>query len=447
MAIGLPDDSSGNGQHASPRSKGYLAYLLILLATANALSYADRQLFAILAPAIKADFDISDTMVGLLGGPAFMIAFVLLSLPLARLADSWSRRRVLAISAAVWSLMTAACGLAANGWQLAIARIGIGMGEAGGSPSAQSIIAGSFPPERRAGALSIFSSGVYVGSVVALAGGALLADAVGWRMTFIILAAPGFLVSILVWFTAPRRSAQPQPPSQRVPVTMRESAARCWRVPTFRMICLACGALGIFSYALMTWMPSYLIRSHGLTLIEIGLWLGIGSTIGGILGTLMSGALVDRLVLRDPRWQLRVPALGVVLSLPFITLQLLMPGGVRIDVLGLLVPLVALPSPLHAFFVGAWMPPAMAATANLMPPALRAQAAAILIIVLTVLGAGLGPLLTGMLSDALAQVSGVESLRHAIVASLGTLVVSAALFWRASVLYPDDLARSVRNEH
>jgi MFS family permease len=436
-----------HGQVAPPavrRRRLYHGYLLLLLAGANALSYADRQLFAILAPAIKAEFSFSDAQIGAIGGPAFMIPFVLFSLPAARLADRWSRRYVLAGSVALWSGMTALCGMANAGWHMAVARMGIGMGEAGGSPPAQSVIAGSFPPALRSRALSIFSSGTYIGVIASLWGGAAIAQALGWRAAFLFLALPGLAIAPAVLLTAPRRSPD-FAPSAAPP--LMHVVRDLWRIPSFRFLALAAGLLGIFSYVASTWMPSYFVRSHGLSIMQTGFWIGVTGTLGGISGTVASGWLTDWLSPQDSRWQIRVPAIATLLSALALTAVLLVPSGAMITIAGRQLPLVGLLSPFGALLTAIWMPASFAAVANLVPPALRSQAAALLIIVLTVIGAGIGPMMAGLLSDALRADLGEEALRYAMLISVSTLVVSAALFWRAADHYPFGLAAAGSATH
>jgi hypothetical protein len=175
-------------QAAAARTGGrgavYAVYFLIILLLANTLSYADRHLFAILLPAIKADFGASDGVMGLIAGPGFIVSYILLTMPLARLADRWSRRRVLALSAATWSLATGLCGYAAGLWHLTAARVIIGVGEAGGMPPSQSMLADLFSERRRTTAMGVLSSGTYLGILLGLAGGAAIASAWGWRAAF-----------------------------------------------------------------------------------------------------------------------------------------------------------------------------------------------------------------------------------------------------------------------
>lgn len=426
-------------QATAPASTAYLVYIVLLLTLTNALSYADRQLFAILIPAIKAEFAAGDATIGLLAGPAFMVAYVCLSMPLARLADRGSRRKVLAMSVLLWSAATAFCGAATNLALLALGRMGVGVGEAGGSPPAQSMIAGAVPSRHRSLALGVFTTGTYIGVVAGMWGGAALVSMVGWRHTFMALALPGLLLAPLVWATCPRR-----------PDNMRQLRGagpgavllHCWQIRSFRLIALGAGTMNIFAYAASVWMPSYLIRSHGLSLVQAGAWNGLSAAAGGISGSLAAGLLADRLAARDPRFQLLVPAAGLLAAVPCFAAQLCWPAGWTASLGGATIPIVALFSLPAAFCMGLWMPAGFAAVQSLVPPAMRAQAAALLIVILFLVGGVLGPILTGAISDALAARAGQEALRYGLLISEAAILAGAMLFIRAARTYPDDLHRA-----
>lgn len=427
-----PKDTSSAGLYA--------AYILLLVLLANTLSYADRHLFAILMPAIKTEFAISDSLLGFIAGPGFVLSFVLLTIPLARLADQWSRRKVLAISAAVWSAATAMCGLATGAMTLTAARVVVGIGEAGGMPPAQAMVAQVFPARTRTTALGVLASSSYFGLVLGLAGGGALAAVYGWRATFLILAVPGFPLALLLWLTGPRRAAAVRPAKQ-VGDTMIRAVRECWAIPSLRLLGIGMGAFSVFGYAAGIWMPSYFIRSHGMTSAEAGAWLGIGCAIGGVLGSLSSGAIVDALCKYDERWQLRVPAIGFLAAFPLIVIALLLPFGASVDIFGARTPLVSVFAVVTSFLTSLWMGPAFAATARLVPPERRAQATALLIVVLNVMGSALGPLIAGGVSDLLTARFANEALRYSLLTMSIMCVVGAAIFWRAASHYPRDLAQ------
>lgn len=429
--------ADAEGDRSGERSGWYISYAVMLLTLTNALSYADRQLFAILIPPIKAEFGASDGTMGFLAGPAFITVYVLFCLPLASLADRVSRRMVLSACIMMWSVATAWCGMASTIVQLTLGRMGVGIGEAGGSPPAQSLISGVVPPHLRSTALGIFAAGTYVGVLGGMWGGASLEAAIGWRHTFFVLGAPGILLAALVWFTLPRRSAAMHAAAS---TPLSSVLSHCWKIPSLRLIMVGAGLMNIFSYALSVWMPSYFIRSHGLTLAEAGFWNGILASSGGLIGSLAAGLLSDRIARRNPRLQLLLPAIGFLAAFAMFVAQLLWPAGWTGQMNGATIPLVALFSLPASFFMGFWMPPAFSAVQTLAPPHMRAQAAAMLIVILFLFGGVIGPLASGYLSDGLARRHGEEALRLSLLALTVCLPLAALLFTRAAGRYQSDLA-------
>ena len=423
------------GADAADCSGLYRIYILVLLLAANALAYADRHLLSVLLPSIKDEFKVSDAMLGFIAGPAFIAPYVLLSVPLAALADRWSRRKVIALAVGVWSAATALCGMAANPIQLMLGRVLVGTGEAGGFPASQSVIIGLFPRHQRSTALGVLSSGAYIGLLLGLACGGALAMAFGWRMAFFILAAPGILVAFLIWTTVPRRSRE-------ISVTKSNSMASviklCWSIRTFRNLAYALGLFTIFGFAAAVWMPSYFMRSHGMTAFEAGMWMGIGSGIGGVAGTFVSGVIVDRLAARDIRWQLRVPAVGFMIAVPVIIATLLLPAGFVIEVGGVVIPVVSLCLIVNAFLTAFWSGPTYAALSSCVDPTLRAQVASLMIAIISIVGAMLGPLFTGFASDILTPHLGNEALRYSLLGLGSTVIAVAWFFWRAASAYRTD---------
>jgi len=431
--------NGGAPANGSERSVTYRWFILVLLLVTNALAYADRHVFSILIPAIKAEFAVSDSVLGLIGGPVFVISFVAFSMPLARLADTWSARGVLAICVAFWSVATAACGAALNVLQLAVARALVGVGEAGGLPPSQSMLSSIFPESRRSSALGIFASATHFGLMLGLVGGAIIAANWGWRAAFFTLAAAGIPLALLIWIVAPRRQgavAAAAPAGSLI-----QAAAKCWAVPSYRLLILGVAIFNIFGFGSATWMPTYYIRSHGMSLVEAGAWMGLGSAVGGVAGSFASGFIVDALRPRDMRWQLRLPALGYIVVFPLLVLQFLIPGGYEISFGPLNVPAVALVGLLAGFLTAFWAGPAFDAVARLMPPELRAQAMALLVIVISVIGSGLGPVVTGVVSDLLSATQQAESLRYSLLSLSVLALVAGALIWWGSEHFPKDVAR------
>jgi MFS family permease len=430
----------------------YRIYILALLLLINSLSHADRHVFSVLIPSIKAEFGATDSLLGLIGGPGFIVSYVLFSIPLARLADRKSRRAVLALSAMLWSAATAACGAATSLFQLGLSRLTVGIGEAGGMPPAQSMLSDLYDERKRSGAMGILSSSTYLGVVLGLMGGATIAAAWGWRAAFFALAIPGFPLAILLWITGPRRArtAAPSPanaasaPAAAVSAapgeTMWAAMRRFWAIPSLRLLAIGVGVFNIFGYAGAVWKPAFFMRSHGMTMLEAGSWLGVGSAIGGVTGSVLSGVIVDRLRRRGEVWQLRVPAIAFLLAFPLFMAMYLLPGGAGIAVLGYHVPGVALFSVVTGMLSAMWAGPAFGATARLVSARERAQATAMLVVIINIIGSALGPVLGGVVSDMLTDRFGSEALRFSLMSMSVLTMAGGFLFWRAALHFPRDLA-------
>jgi len=416
---------------ANTYSARYRYFVLSVLLIASVFSFIDRQLMTILLEPIKAEFGASDTAMGFLSGFAFALFYAVLGLPVARLADRWSRRNVLAISMVVWSGMTALCGMAGTFWQLAILRVGVGVGEAGGTPPSHSLIASYFPPEERSTAMGIFGSGTQIGVLVGMLGGAVIADQMGWRSVFFIFGLPGVIVGLLVFVMVkePLKKAAPDPRS------MLEDLTRLWRIPAFAYISFATGFTALAGYGMGTWFPSFLIRVHGLTLIEAGLILGVVGTFGALIGAIFGGILCDRLASRDARWQLRLPSVGAGLSVIFLGLFLLWPESQQWQLGEYRVPYAVVFLFLGGVVSSFWIGPTYAAIQTLTPDHLRSQASALLMLLLNLIGLGLGPVVVGALSDLLEPGFGAESIRYAMLISLVTVVIGSTLYWMGSEKY------------
>lgn len=426
---------------AESRTSPYAIYLLVLLTFANVLSYADRYLFSIAMPAIKAEFGASDSVLGLIGGPAFTISFILFSIPLARLADRWSRRKVLSISIAVWSAATAVCGVAGGMVQMALGRVFVGIGEAGAMPASQSIVSQFFGPRRRATALGILSTGPYLGLVVGMSGGGVVISLWGWRWAFLILGLVGIPLALLVLLTGPRRGAAAvTSAAAAVPKSTLQSLRACWSIPSLRLLAIGTGVFNIYGYAGSIWFPAFLMRSHAMSAAEAGFWLGVCATVGGVAGATSSGAIVDALSRRDIRWQLRVPALGFALSFPVQLLVLWIPAEAGMMLFGLHVPVIGLLMVVSSFLSSLWMGPSFAAVSRIVSPEYRSQATAMLIVIINVLGSTAGPLVAGFISDGLTDRFAHEALRYSLLSMSVLTLAGGAIFWRASLRYPADVA-------
>lgn len=402
---------------------------LAVLTLLFVVNYVDRQLLAILIEPIKRELGASDTAMGFLSGLAFALFYTTAGVPIARLADRGSRRRVIVWGVVVWSAMTACCGLARNFAQLAAARFGVGIGEAALAPSAHSLIADAFPLRRRATALGIFNVGGNVGVMLGFIAGGWIGETMGWRTAFLVVGLPGLAAALLARFTLdePARGATGSAELARVaPAAALDDAPAAAPEPRFREVValllsrrtfvhvsLASAFYVFAAYGFTVWGSSFLIRIHGLSLRETGLWMGLVQGIGGGLGTFLGGVLADRGAGRDPRVLVWIPALGGLLALPLLCVFLFAPTP-TIALLGYAPAMVVV-----LFFTG----PSFAVVQSLTPPHLRAQAAALLLFTMNLIGLGIAPLVVGLLNDALAERFGIQAVRYSLlVTSVGALV-------------------------
>jgi predicted MFS family arabinose efflux permease len=417
-----------NGGSASPSvDPGYARYALGILLAVYVVNFVDRQILSILLQPIKEEFELNDTQLGLLGGVAFAIFYATLGIPIGRFADRWSRKGVIAISIGIWSAMTALCGLATGFWSLLVARIGVGVGEAGGSPPAHSLIAEYFPPERLGTALSIFSLGVPIGILIGFLAGGWMNELLGWRRAFLIVGLPGVLLSAVVALTL-REPARTGPPIPQPP--LGEVFRYLFGLSSFRHASFGSALYAFVGYSVVTWAPAFLIRSHGMTSGPIGTWLALIIGIGGIVGTMAGGRLADSYGLRDFRAYVLVPTFAMLAAFPFAFVIYLHDSTTTI--------LITLAFPV--IFGAMYQGPIFSVVQSLSPVAMRSTAAAVLLFVINIIGMGLGPFATGVISDQLAGQFGDDSLRYALLIVSGAYVWAAFHFWMASRTIREDLA-------
>jgi MFS family permease len=402
----MADDSDKAGRLQQP---WYRWYALGVLVVVYASSHVDRQIMGILLEPIKTELGASDTQMGFLIGLTFALFYATLGMPIAMLADRSNRRNIIAAATTIWSVMTVACAYVGSFGQLALTRIGVGVGEAGSSPPSHSIIADMFTPEQRATAMGIFALGVNIGLLIAYLGGGWMSDNWGWRTTFIVVGLPGLLIALLVRFTLvePPRGA-----AERERLETRKAApgfwvvaGTMWRTRATRHVVFGSALAGFVWYGMVLWLPAFFVRSHGLSQTETGFTLAIMAGLVGGLGTFTAGRLADLLASRDPRWLTWIVAAGKGGLVPFLVLFFLME-----DLLpALLVYLVP------AFFGGFYLAPTFAMIQSLVPVEMRSVAAAICLFILNIIGMGLGPQGVGILSDYLAADYGAESLRYSLL--------------------------------
>lgn len=407
-------------------------YSLAILTLVFMINTIDRQLIGVVIEPIKKEFGASDTQMGLIAGLWFAFFYAASSIPIARLADRGSRRNVLVACCSFWSIMTVLCGAAANYWQMALVRMGVATGEAGCVPASLSMIADYYPKEKRPLAVSLFTGGSYIAALFSMVGGTWIAHQWGWRMTFYVAGMLGIILALIIWASVsePGRGVWDAPAAHTqkpLPQTLREILSSA----AFRYIMFANGIASFWIIAVITWNISFLIRSHGLALKQAGLLTGTLLPLSMVTGVLFSGWLCTRLNMRDPRWQLGIPLAGAGAAMATSLAYFLWPAGGDMQLMGRKLPEITLPL-LGMCFFASWIQAAsFAALSNIMPAHQRAVANATYVIFYTLVGFGLGPAVTGMLSDALTQFAGKEGLRYALAGLTPILAVSMALYGRA----------------
>jgi predicted MFS family arabinose efflux permease len=396
---------------ASP-SEGYRRYALGLLLTVYVFNFLDRQILTILAGPISRELKLSDGELGFLTGPAFALFYTSAGIPLARWADVGVRRSIIALALLVWSGMTALSGAAQSLTHIALARLGVGLGEAGCSPPAHSLISDLFPPERRASALSTYALGVSIGGALGTLLGGWLAEWIGWRWAFVAVGVPGVALALVVRFTLR------EPPRAHVASrgSMLDALGFMSRRRSFVHMASGAALLAFSGYGTGAFSPVFLERVHHLSTGEVGSWLGGIALSAGALGTWLGGALADRFGRADARWYLGLPAVAALLSLPFNALYYLWPEGRMAIVLS---------APASVFGI-MYLGPTFAMTQSLVRPETRALASAVLLFVINAIGLGLGPLFVGLFSDALTPRLGADSIRYASLATAAVATCWAA---------------------
>jgi len=423
---------SGDRASASSRIVGSRNWILGVLTSIYLVNFIDRQILAILLPQVKAEFGLSDTFLGLLVGPTFAFFYATMGLPLALLADRVNRRRLIAVSLALFSAMTIACGLVVQFWQLVLARILTGVGEAGTGPASQTMITDLYPPERRGRAQAIYATGANLGVLVAFAAGGVIAQAWGWRVAFIAAGLPGLLLTVVVLTTVrdPERGATDSGVSQERAPAFGMVMRQIWRSRAFRYTALGACSTCFTSYALGSFFPLFLARSHGLSTGEIGIAMALIMGVCGGLATYAAGHFADRFGRNDQRWYSYVPAIAAFAPLPLAPICFLAQDT------GIALAAAIIPLSLTAAFIG----PTITIVQRLVPVRSRATAVATLILIDNIIGLGLGPQFVGIASDLWKPALGEDSLRYAMLAAMAGSAVSVFGFVMAARHLRGDIA-------
>lgn len=424
---------------ATPFSKAYTRYAMGLLLGIYIINFLDRQVINILAEPIKEELHLADWQLGLMSGLAFAIFYTVLGIPIARLAERKNRPVIIGSAVAVWSGFTALCATAGNFWQLIIYRIGVGVGEAGCTPPAHSLISDYVPKEKRASALAFYSMGTPIGGLLGLVMGGLVADAYGWRAAFLVAGVPGLLFAALAIFTLkePRRiMAQHTQQVVAASATFGETMAYLGKRRTFWFIAFAAAVKAFIGYGHAPFTASFFLRNHteeiaalaasfGLGPVGfLGLALGLISGISGALGAWLGGVIADRFGRNDLRAYMVTPAIASLITIPVYIFAVTVDSAA----IGLLTLAI------NAFLGTLWYGPVYGTAQSVVPPHMRATTSAILLFIINLIGLGLGPLGVGILSDWLNLGLGLgsaEGMRWALILSASVGVIAFACFWLA----------------
>lgn len=422
---------------------GYRAFVLAMLVLVYTINFIDRQIIGILAIPIQEELGVSDTMMGVMRGVSFALFYSTLGVPIAWLADRWNRVRIIAIALAVWSAMTALCGLAANTVQLFLARMGVGVGEAGGIAPAYSIISDYYPPNKRARALAIYSFGIPVGGAVGIVFGAVIATVLHWRAAFIIVGLLGVLLAPIFWLTMrePPRGRYDGAKGAVKPASFREVLATLAAKRSFWALSLGAASSSIMGYGLFAWLPAFLVRSYGDALpgymaflpdwmippgagplLYAGYFYGFIVLVGGMIGLFLGGLVADRLGEKHRAAYALVPAVAFLCAAPLYVAGILSPS--------LTVIFFALLAPTALGL--AWIGPVVSAFQHIVPPNMRATATAVFLLINNFVGLAMGDVIIGALSDAMRSMYGAESLRYSILCGAIFYLIAAVLLFIAA---------------
>lgn len=438
----VPEASAG-----TPYSAGYTRYAMFLLLGIYVVNFLDRQVINILAEPIKNDLGLADWQLGLMSGLAFAVFYTFLGIPIARMAERKNRPYIIGTAVAVWSGFTALCATAGNFWQLIIYRIGVGVGEAGCTPPAHSLIADYAPKEKRASALAFYSMGTPIGGLIGLVMGGIVADAYGWRTAFLVAGAPGLIFAALAFFTLkePRRllSAHAEKVRMASTATFSQTVAYLAKRPTFWFIAFAAAIKAFIGYGHAPFTASFFLRNHpaeiaaladdfGLKSVGfLGLALGLISGTAGAIGSWVGGWIADKFGRKDLRAYMVAPAIASLVTIPVYIV------AVTIDSAAIALFILAI----NAFLGTLWYGPVYGTGQSVVPPHMRATAAAILLFIINLVGLGLGPLAVGILSDYLNNGLGLgaaQGVRWALIISSCFGMVAFVCFWMARKTIRED---------
>ena len=403
-------------------------YTLALLTAVYALNFLDRTIFNVLIEPIKKEFELSDTMLGLLAGFGFVLMYSALGMPIARLADRRNRRNIVTAGLAFWSAMTALCGMAQNVAMLAVARIGVGIGEAAGTPASQSVIADLFDKDARPRALGIFAIGTYLGVFLGYFFGGWVNQYFGWRVAFLGAGLPGIAIALLLRLTVAEPVRRSDSGEKAGNEAIGPTFAFLFAQKSFVLVLIGFCLAGFTNYSTAVWIPPFMARVHHLSSAEIGTYAGTFKGLFGIAGALLGGFVVAKISRDDDRWKLWAPAIMSGLAGPMFVLCMLTPSfHVMVWTLGL-----------FSVLVGFHLGPIFAVAQTVAKTSMRALAAATVLLTGTCFGLGVGPLAVGYLNDALKAAYGAEAVRYSLMLAAVTTVAASLFFvWAAQSIRAD----------
>ena len=404
-------------------SRNYRTYVLSALGVVALFNFFDRSIFSVLAVSIKSDLDLSDTQIGLLGGFGFALFYAIVGIPLARIADRHNRVTLVSACLAVWSLATAACGVASGFISLLLARVGVGAGEAGCFPPSYSVLSDYYPPARRAFAIGVFHFWGNIGFLMGLVGAGILSDLFGWRAAFIIFGLPGVLFAVILKLTV-REPVRGALDNARTPMEagLREAVKVLIARGAYIHLLIAYSLSALAFYAILLWLPQFFARTFSMTQSELGIYYGFAFGGGMIVGVGLGAVIAPRFIAKNRRWEMLFPAIAALLSLPLALGILVVPSQTTALILTFL----------FCAFASAGLGPGFAAVQSLSEPGIRATASALVLFAAAIVGQGLGPTLVGILSDALSASLGERSLSFSIAFTAGAFGWSSLHGWLGS---------------
>ncbi len=391
--------------------KAYVLGLLLFVTISNQI---DRQVLSILIEPIKHEFHASDTAMGLIAGTFFMVFYMAGGLPIARLADVKSRRVIIAACVGAWSVATAVSGAVQSYAQLALARTCVAVGEGGCAPAITSLLAEIIPQRLRVRALSVISSGSAIGVAFGTFLGGTLSEMLGWRMVFLVVSIPGFILAPLIWLTLPEPREKRAPSEIKKPPRVREALLSFWRIPSYRALAVVAFAGGYSGFATLAWMPSFMIRVHHLSKSEVGIKLGLALVLGMMFGNLSSGYLADRFKKRSPSWIMWITGMALTLAVPF--------GLASVFVTDANLGFIYFGC--FSYLLAFWPPTVAASAVGVVDPRAKTLSASAMLVFQSVAGA-LGPFIIGAMNDGLSLVYGPMAIRYSVALSIAFLLVGA----------------------